>query len=152
MIKDEEVSGLAKHMNVSDKQYAFLESYEECLNVQQAAKESGMIPNNIYRDLRRNTAFAKLFKKLSDNLEADPRFNRIGSISMLMDLKKRAADEGKYDLEFKIIQEINKMIDGNIAATKKYVENVDIQVNGIIDLTKRPKKQQKTIDISHEEL
>lgn len=152
MINNEEVRGLAKHMRVSDKQLKFLELYEETLNVNQSAKDAGLLESNIRRDLRSKTsAFAKLFRTLSDNLENDPRFSRIGSISMLLDLKKRAQQEGNHGLEFKIIQEINKMIEGNLAATKKIVENVDIQVGGIIDLS-RPPSQPKTIDIKHSEI
>lgn len=152
MINDEEVRGLSKHMKVSDKQLRFLELYEDTLNIQQSARDSGMSESNIRRDLRSKTsAFAKLFRTLSDNLESDPRFSRIGSISMLMELKDRAKEEGNTQLEFKIIQEINKMIDGNIAATKKVVENVDIQIGGVIDLSKPP-SMPKTIDIKHSEV
>jgi hypothetical protein len=151
MINNKEVRDLTDGSRLTKEQVLFLDLYEDNLDVNASARDSGLDVSNIRRALRGNTEFSKMFRRLSDNIERDPRFGRLGSLSMLIELKDRAREEAKYDLEFKIIQEINKMIDGNLAATKKVVENVDIKVNGIIDLTVPP-KEPKTLDIRHEEL
>ena len=151
MIKNEEVERLSRHSRITDNQVKFLELYEDCLDVNAAAKKSGVGVTNIRRALKSDTPFARAFRKLSSDFDADPRFNKIGSLSMLLALKKEASDEGKLDLVLKIIQEINRMMEGNLAATKKVVENVDIKVGAVIDLT-QPLDSQKTIDIKHEEI
>lgn len=148
---NEKIEKLAKHMNVSAKQLKFLELYEETLDFKGSAIKAGLTHANVKRSIKSNTPFAKLYFKLAQELDKDPRFNRTGAIAMLVDLKKRAQAEGKLELELKIIQEINKMIDGNIAATKKTINKVNYDVKGIIDLTK-PHEEPKTIDVPYKEV
>ena len=145
------IEKLAKYMNVSDKQLEFLRLYEETLDFNGAAAEVGLKPSNLVRSIKKDTPFAKLFQKLAQEIDKDPRFNRTGAISMLLDLKERAKESEKLELELKIIQEINKMIDGNIAATKKTINKVNYDVKGIIDLTK-PHKEPETIDVSYKDI
>lgn len=147
----EKIEKLAKYMNVSDKQVEFLRLYEETLDLKGSAEAVGLKPANVMRSLKNNTPFAKLFQQLAIELDKDPRFNRTGAIGMLMELKERAKEADKLELEFKILQEINKMIDGNIAATKKTINKVNYDVKGVIDLTK-PFNEPKTIDIQHSEV
>lgn len=147
---NEEIKGLAKHMRVSEEELHFLEVYEDSLNIMESARTAGLNTVNIHRRLRANTPFAKLYRKLVDNIDKDTRFNKVGSISMLMELKEKAEDKGDYNLAFKIIQEINKMIEGNIASTKRTVENIDVKLEGVIDLTEPP-KEIGTVDIPYEE-
>jgi len=147
----ETIEKLAKHMNVSDKQLEFLRLYEETLDFKGSAVNAGLKPANVTRSIKNNTPFAKLFQRLAQELDKDPRFNRTGAIGMLMELKERAKDADKLELEFKIIQEINKMIDGNIAATNKTIKKIKYNVKGVIDLTK-PHEEPKTIDIPHQDI
>ena len=151
MINNKEVRKLAEESTVSEEQLMFLELYEDTLNVSQSARDAGLSDVNIRRALASNSEFARLFRRLSDNIDKDPRVNKTASLAMLLDLKKRAEKEGKMSMELKVIQEINKMIEGNLAASKKVVENVEVNVSGIIDLT-QPPMETRTIDVSHTEI
>jgi hypothetical protein len=146
-----DVEKLGKYMQVKPKYLKFLEYYESSLDFNGSAKKAGLTPANVMKSIQNNTHFGKLYNQLMELIDKDPRVNKVGSIHMLLDLKERAKEAGKCDLELKVIQEINKMISGNIAATRKEVKTETYNVKGVIDLT-RPKKEPKTIDIQHEDI
>jgi hypothetical protein len=146
-----DVEKLGKYMQIKPKYLKFLEYYESSLDFNGSAKRAGIEPANVMKSIQNNTHFGKLYTQLMELIDKDPRVNKVGSIHMLLDLKERAKEAGKCELELKIIQEINKMIAGNIAATRKEVKTETYNVKGVIDLTK-PKKEPKTIDIPHESI
>ena len=147
----EDIMGLVKHMKISEEQETFLEAYRDNLDVMESARIAGLDTRNIHRSLRSNTPFAKMFRRLVDEIDKDPRFNKLGSLSMLLDLKNRAQEAKNQELELKIIQEINKMIKGNIASNRKIVENRNFQITGKIDLSK-PIDEPDVLDVDYEEL
>lgn len=148
----EQIEALAKYMKVTPKQMEWLRAYEETLSIEEACKRSGLDKTHAMASLKKNTPFSKLYYRLAKELDRDPRFNKAGAIGMLLDLKDRAKEAGNMNLELKIIQEINKMIRGNIAAAQKEITKKDIRVRGVIDLTKPVKKQPKTVDVDYEEV
>lgn len=143
------------------KQEKFLLLYPEVLNVYKTAQEVGIPRSNIVRDLKKDTPFGIKFRRMVEKMEMDndPRFSKAGTLGDLFKLEEEIRNddsidsEKKYRLILDIKKEINKMIDGNIASTKKVVENKNLFVSGVYDLTKLPEQQtQKTIDIEYTEV
>lgn len=149
-IMSEDLQHYTQDDKLKDNEKRFLEEYEDSYDIMESARRSGLDTVNIHRRLKSSSTLGKHFKKLIFDIDKDHRYGKAGSITMLMKLKKLAEDKEDYNLVFKIIQEINKMIDGNIAVQKKVVENRQFEIKGVIDLTK-PIEEPKTIDISYEE-
>ena len=135
---------------LKEEEKEFLRVYEDTFNVMDSARAAGLDEVNIHRRLKSSSRLARHFRTLIEHIADNPRYNKAGSLNMLTELKKRAAEKEDLNLEFKIIQEINKMIEGNIATQKKIVENRQLEVKGVIDLTKPP-NEPKTIDVEYEE-
>jgi len=151
-----EISGDVKELiekaKVTKKQKVWLSVYNETLNFGEACRRSNIDKTHVIRSLRSNTQFAMVYEQIISNIDKDPRFNKAGTLGMLVDLKERAREAGNMVLELKIVQEINKMIHGNIAATQKEITKKDIKLKGVIDLTKPVKKQPQVVDIDYTEV
>jgi hypothetical protein len=158
MSKDKD-SKAKNYRGLTIKQEKFLVLYPEKLNVYRTAEAVGISKANIIRDIQKDTAFGIEVRRLTQELDDDPRFSKAGTLSALYDMEEDIAKDeeleakDRYRLILDIRKEINKMIDGNIASQKKIVEKKVIEVKGGYDFTKLPETSfQKTIDISHEEV
>ncbi len=154
-----ELTKAKSERGLTTKQEKFLLLYPEKLNVYRTAEAVGISKSNIIRDIQKDSPFGDAVRKLTDDLEGDPRFNKAGSIAALYEMEDSIKEDPelepkeRYRLLLDIRKEINKMIDGNIASQKKVVEKKNITLNGTYDFTKLPEAQEtKTIDISHKEI
>jgi hypothetical protein len=145
------------------QQEAWLKAYPFVLDVYRAAEIANISVSNIMAYINRDTVFGRkareLIQKVTDGIDKDPRFNKAGSIALLSrmidDITHDAEIESKdkYKLILDIQKEINKMVDGNIAAQKKNVTNTAIMIEGVVDFTKKKRlPEQITEDAEYEEI
>ncbi len=148
---------MSEEKKLNSDELEFLKYYESTLNIMDSARRAGLDEVNIHRRLKSSSALGVAFKALVETIDKDPRFNKIGSISVLYKLEesiwedKELEAKDKYKLMLDVRREINKMIEGNIAATKKVVTTREVKVTGVIDLTK-PINEPKTIDVGYDDV
>ncbi len=141
---------------LTERQSKFVMLYPEKLNIYRTADECGIPRGNIVRDIKKDTPFGREVRRISAELDGDPRFSKIGTLSALYDMEDSIQSDpeleprDKYRLLLDIRKEINKMIDGNIASQKKFVETKTVTFEGVYDLTQvnGGMPEPKTIEIS----
>ena len=134
--KEERRWVVSEEDGLTDIQRTILNLYWETFSITKACQLAGVDKSYVYHSLKRtDTEFTKAFNKMTQELETDPRITKVGGIANLIDIAERARQDGRYDIELKVQQELNKMIDKNLAIQKKTVENVNIEVKGVLDLT-----------------
>ena len=140
------LSTKALQKRLTKTQSKWLEYYPLVLDIYEAARLAGIRESNILKMLHRNTLFArkaaKLIQDVTDRISNDPRLNKIGSIAALLSMEKSIKRNSKirpyqkYKLLLEVRREINKMVEGNLAASNHNVKtNIDISVKGVYDLT-----------------
>jgi hypothetical protein len=128
---------------MTELQKAFLAEYEECMDLKETCDKLNVYIGNIKRDILKETEFAKRFWEIRKNIEKNVKFDKAAGLERLMRYQKAAENMGDYKLAIEIQKEINKMVDGNIAATTQRVEkNEKIEIK-CFDFTERRKLANK---------
>ena len=146
------ISREKNYRGLTQRQEKFLEVFPITLNVYKSAEIAEIARTNIMADLSKDTPFANCYRAMVENLDNDPRYNKAGSIKslqgMIDELDMMTEEEIKpserIKLKLDIQKEINKMIEGNLASSKKIVENKTLVLEGVYDFTKKqiePKAQ-----------
>ena len=149
---------------VTPKQAEFLEIFSEIGDFNAACREVGLKPTKVRASLGSSSAFSDAYEKVMENLADDFSFSKVKNLTVLGKMRDNLFEQMQVaqkggdvkSLAFlsgaaiKCTQEINKMIEGNLAAQKKIQENVDLKIEGVLDLT--PKDDRKVIDVEYEDL
>jgi hypothetical protein len=166
-VKKESLEEFRGYM-VSPKQHAFLLHFQDTASIDKACKACGMRKDKLKDAVaREGTDFSSAYTSVLKGIEKSYEFSKVKNLSELAEMRDTMMEKAKLELQkpkgkigdaafafnsaLKAIQEINKMQEGNLAATKKVNENVDISFSAKIDLTKE-EDEDKMIDISHEEI
>jgi len=148
---------------MTEQQEAWLRAYPLVLDVYRAAEIAKISVSNIMAYIGRDTIFGRkareLIEEVTGGIDRDPRYNRAGSLARLTAMEEDIISDSemdakdKYKLLLDIRKEINKMIDGNIAAQKKSVTNTAIMIEGVVDFTKKKQLPQQIVeDADYEEI
>jgi nitrate reductase alpha subunit len=130
---------------LTEKQKTFLAEYQATMDLASALGASNMQMCNLRRDIKKDTEFARRYWELRNSVEKDPRFDKAAGLERLMRYQRIAEEKEDFKLAIEIQKEINKMVDGNIAATTQRVEkNEKIEVK-CFDFTERRKLANKKI-------
>lgn len=172
-VKDSEMVMFHDH-RVSPLQYSFLKAFVDTGDVKAACNLSGMRNNKLKMTLQGSkTPFVQAFREVMNNVSNDFNYSKVKNLyelasirDRLMEIANKKLEGGDADLRnatsamtgaLKAMQEMNKMVDGNLAAQKKVNENIDITVEGVIDMT--PDRDRigsggvsEVIDIEHNDL
>jgi hypothetical protein len=128
---------------LTEKQKAFLAEYQECMDLKEACEKSQIYLGNLRRDIQKDTEFARRFWRIRQAIEKDTRFDKAAGLERLYRYQRIAEEQGDFKLAIEIQKEINKMVDGNIAATTQRVEkNEKIEIK-CFDFTERRKLANK---------
>lgn len=158
------------HWEVTPNQHSFLDTLAIIGDVRTACKESGYR----YEDLQRclmaeDTPFKRAYESTLKKLDGNFNFSRYRNLhdldkirdKMLYFLDKVAQNEDakKFDVmevvqlaraTSSVIEQMNKMVEGNLAATKKVTEHKELKLSGVIDMTKKRDIEIEDIDIIDE--
>lgn len=118
-------------------------------SVKLACQNSGMRYEDYKRTLNsENSTFVKAYeytlKKLDDNFDYS-RYRNLNDLhevreKLLAEMNSPEADPDKLvhlvNATVKVIDQMNKMVEGNLAASKKITENRNLKLTAAIDLTK----------------
>lgn len=141
------------YWEVTPKQKVFLEELAATGSAKEACKQSGIE----YKDFKKSitesesnfvTAYRHTLEKIDDDFDYS-RYRNLHDLNALRDRLLDELEDVKNNPEatiaevvaltkgaVSIIQEMNKMKEGNLAATKRINENRDLKLNATIDLTK----------------
>jgi len=142
------------YYTVTPKQNTFLNALVETGSAREACKIAKME----YKDFKKSvtesdSSFADAYRTALSKIDSDFDYSRYRNLHDLSALRDRLLGEledvskgdEKLDVAemvaltkgaLSVIQELNKIVDGNLAATKKINENRDFKLNATIDLTK----------------
>jgi nitrate reductase alpha subunit len=130
---------------LTEKQKTFLAEYQATMDLASALGASNMQMCNLRRDIKKDTEFARRYWELRNSVEKDPRFDKAAGLERLMRYQRIAEEKEDFKLAIEIQKEINKMVDGNIAATTQRVEkNEKIEVK-CFDFTERRRLANKPV-------
>jgi hypothetical protein len=130
---------------LTDRQRTFLAEYQETMDLSKALEVSGIRIGNLRRDIKKDSEFARRYWELRNSVEKDPRFDKAAGLERLMRYQRIAEEKEDFKLAIEIQKEINKMVDGNIAATTQRVEkNEKIEVK-CFDFTERRRLANKPV-------
>lgn len=116
-----------------------------------------------------DTPFKRAYESTLKKLDGNFNFSRYRNLhdldkirdKMLYFLDKVAQNEDakKFDVmevvqlaraTSSVIEQMNKMVEGNLAATKKVTEHKELKLSGVIDMTKKRDIEIEDIDIIDE--
>lgn len=157
------------HWEVTPKQYDFLDRLMICGDVKTACYDSGLRYDELKRalsfeDTPFKRAYNSVLKKLDDNFDfsrhknlydLDKIRNRLLNELDGLENKEQPIDVGEVvslaKAAVSVIDTMNKMVDGNLAASRKISEHKEIKLTGVIDMTK-PREENAVEDGDYEDI
>lgn len=150
---------------ITPKQAEFLDVFQETGDFNSACSEVGLKPSKVRASLQSGSKFRMAYDKVMESLAESFDYSKVKNLTSLSktrdklegammdalsrdDIKEASFVSGAL---IKCIQEMNKMVDGNLAAQKKIQENHEFKFQGVIDLSGKP-SEDKMIDIEYEDL
>lgn len=142
-----------KNIALKDYEAAFMDEFTRTHNLDRAYRS---LPENNRRavkaKIKRGTSdLAKAFKDFIENAPVHPRANRVAVLDTLVWAMEKAKEQDDTQGVIRAIQEINKMIKGNLvnSQTKEIKET---KIIGVIDLSKPEQVEEEiVIDVTPEE-
>ena len=126
---------------LTELQAKFLVEYQDCINVGEACRRTGYNQSNVRRDAAKDTAFGRAFREIRKNIEKDIRLDKAAGLERLLGYQKVAEEAGDLKLAIDIQKEINKMVEGNIAATtQREIKENKVEIK-VLDFTKKKTKE-----------
>lgn len=152
------------YWEVTPLQATFLDELMLTGSVKIACQNSGLRYEDYKRSLNsEGSSFVKAYehtlKKLDDNFDYS-RYRNLNDLHEVREklLKEMNSDEADPDklvhlvnATVKVIDQMNKMVEGNLAASKKITENRNLKLTAAIDLTKS-RQENGIIDVHHEDI
>jgi hypothetical protein len=158
------------HWEVTPNQHEFLDKLSIIGDVRTACKESGYR----YEDLQRclmaeDTPFKRAYESILKKLDGNFNFSKYRNLHDLDKMRDRMLyfldrvsskeDDEKFEVmeavqlvraASSVIEQMNKMVEGNLAATKKVTEHKELKLSGVIDMTKKRNIEIEDVDIIDE--
>lgn len=139
--------------HLTEKQKKILLHYWDTFSLRKACEYAGVTREYIFNARRYpNSKFSQALREVTEMLENDDRVGKVGTLEALLDIERRAREAGDMNVELKVRQEINKMIERNLAIQKKSIETVNIDVKGVLDLTQTKEIESGSEDVDYENL
>lgn len=138
---------------MTELQENFLSVYEETNSIQDALNKSGMTKANFNRDMVKDTPFGIAFRMAMDNTLKKYKYSKLSNMDALVKIRDESIDDPeRHNMAISAINLMTKMMDGHLAVQKRIEERTNVNVEAVVDFTKKKNNEVETEDTQYIEI